>query len=219
MPCVPAKLKLRDRLPKILAWFDEAYPNAECALIHSSSWELLVATILSAQCTDKRVNMVTPPLFAKYPTMQDFAAVAPEVLAQDVRQTGFFNNKAKSIVGAAKRIIAEFGGEVPRTIEELLTVPGAARKTANVVLGSGFGIASGIVVDTHVMRISNRLGFTKEKDPVKIERDLIKIIPKDRWILFSHQMILHGRAFCIARNPKCAECGIETLCYAKDKTV
>jgi endonuclease-3 len=227
MPCVSLKTnprpknaqERRDRLQRVLKWLDVAYPNAECALIHNSPWELLVATILSAQCTDKRVNMVTPGLFAKYPTPPDFAAVRPEVLAQDIRQTGFFNNKAKSIVGAAKRIVSEFGGEVPRTIEELLTVPGAARKTANVVLGSGFGIASGIVVDTHMMRIANRLDLTKQKDPVKIEQDLVKIIPKDRWILFSHQMILHGRALCVARRPLCAECGIEPDCYAKDKTV
>jgi endonuclease III len=227
MPCVGLKTnprpktaqERRDRLQRIFKWLDQAYPNAECALIHGSPWELLVATILSAQCTDKRVNMVTPGLFAKYPTPQDFATVKPEVLAQDIRQTGFFNNKAKSIVGAAKRIMTEYGGEVPRTIEELLTVPGAARKTANVVLGSAYGIASGIVVDTHVMRISNRLDLTKQKDPVKIERDLEKVIPKDRWILFSHQIILHGRALCVARNPRCAECGIVTDCYAKDKTV
>jgi endonuclease-3 len=207
------------RLAEILKWFDKAYPNAQCALEHRSPWELLVATILSAQCTDKRVNMVTPGLFAKYPTPQDFAAVRPEVLADDIRSTGFFNNKAKSVVGAANRVVKEFGGEVPRTMEELLTVPGAARKTANVVLGSGYGIASGIVVDTHVSRISLRLDFTRQTDPVKIERDLVKIVPMDRWILFSHQMILHGRALCIARTPRCAECGIEKLCYAQDKTV
>jgi endonuclease-3 len=206
------------RLQAILKWFDQAYPDAECALIHSSPWELLVATILSAQCTDKRVNMVTPGLFAKYPTIQDFAAVRPEVLAQDIKQTGFFNNKAKSIVGAAKKILADFGGEVPRTMEELLSVPGAARKTANVVLGTSYGLAFGIVVDTHVSRLSQRLGLTKQTDPVKIERDLVKLIPPDRWILFSHQLILHGRALCVARNPKCAQCGIERLCFAKDKT-
>jgi endonuclease-3 len=177
-----------------------------------------VATILSAQCTDKRVNEVTPGLFRKYPTIQDFGAVAPEVLAQDIRSTGFFNNKAKSVTGAARRILSEFGGKVPQTIEELLTVPGAARKTANVVLGTAFGIASGVVVDTHVQRIAHRLDLTKETDPVKIEKDLMKIIPKERWILFSHQIIHHGRAICVARNPKCAECGIEPLCYSKDKT-
>ncbi len=177
-----------------------------------------MATILSAQCTDKRVNMVTPGLFAKYPTIQDFAAVRPEVLAQDVKQTGFFNNKAKSIVGAARKILLEFGGEVPKTMEDLLSVPGAARKTANVVLGTSYGLAFGIVVDTHVARLSQRLDLTKQKDPVKIEKDLVKIIPEDRWILFSHQLILHGRAVCAARSPKCSECGIEPLCYSKDKT-
>jgi endonuclease-3 len=173
------------------------YPDAVCALHHSNPWELLVATILSAQCTDKRVNEVTPGLFAKYPTPQDFAAVAPEVLAQDIRSTGFFNNKARSIVGAAKKVVSEFGGQVPRTMEELLTIPGAARKTANVVLGTA---------------------YTRETDPVKIEQDLIKIVPQDRWIVFSHRIILHGRAICVARNPKCAECAINPLCYAKDKT-
>jgi endonuclease-3 len=177
-----------------------------------------VATILSAQCTDKRVNEVTPGLFAKYPTPRDFAAVRPEVLAGDIRSTGFFNNKAKSIVGAATRIVSEFAGAVPRTMEALLTVPGAARKTANVVLGTAYGIAAGVVVDTHVQRISARLDLTKHSDPVKIERDLMKIVPKEKWILFSHQIILHGRALCVARNPKCAECGLNSLCYAKDKT-
>lgn len=215
-PKTAAERKIR--LTKILEWLGQAYPNAECALTHSSPWELLVATILSAQCTDKRVNMITPGLFAKYPAIEDFAAVRPEVLAQDIKQTGFFNNKAKSIVGAAKKILNEFGGEVPRTMEELLSVPGAARKTANVVLGTSFGLAFGIVVDTHVSRISQRLDLTKQTDPVKIEKDLVKIIPKDRWILFSHQLILHGRAICVARNPKCSECGIESLCYSKDKT-
>ena len=195
------------------------YPGATCALHHNNPWELLVATILSAQCTDKRVNEVTPGLFAKYPTPRDFAAVRPEVLAQDIRSTGFFNNKAKSIVGAATRIVGEFGGKVPQTIEELLTVPGAARKTANVVLGTAYGIASGVVVDTHVQRISQRLDLTRNTEPVKIEQDLMKVVPRDRWILFSHQIILHGRALCVARNPKCAECDLNPLCYAKDKTV
>jgi endonuclease-3 len=207
------------RVKMILAGLDQMYPGVTCALHHSNAWELLVATILSAQCTDKRVNEVTPGLFRKYPTIQDFAAVAPEVLAQDIRSTGFFNNKAKSVTGAARRIISEFGGKVPQTIEELLTVPGAARKTANVVLGTAFGIASGVVVDTHVQRIAHRLDLTKQTDPVKIEQDLMKIIPEERWILFSHQIIHHGRAICIARNPKCVECGIEPLCYSKDKTI
>jgi endonuclease-3 len=207
------------RLMEILSRLEKMYPGATCALIHKSPWELLVATILSAQCTDKRVNEVTPGLFKKYPTPGAFAAVAPEVLAQDIRSTGFFNNKAKSIVGAAKRVVNDFGGKIPRTIEEMLTIPGAARKTANVVLGTAYGIASGIVVDTHVQRISARLDLTKETDPVKIERDLMKIIPQDRWIRFSHEVILHGRALCIARKPKCPECALDNICYAKDKTI
>ena len=208
----------KQRLDEILLRLDRMYPGATCALHHNNPWELLVATILSAQCTDKRVNEVTPGLFAKYPTPQDFAAVRPEVLAQDIRSTGFFNNKAKSIVGAARKVIADFGGQVPKTIEEMLSIPGAARKTANVVLGTAYGIASGVVVDTHVQRIAQRLDLTKHTDPGKIEQDLIKIVPKDRWILFSHQIILHGRALCVARNPKCAACDLNSLCYAKDKT-
>lgn len=194
------------------------YPEARCALEHRSPWELLVATILSAQCTDKRVNLVTPGLFAKYPTPRDFASVRPEVLANDIRSTGFFNNKAKSIVGAAKKVVSEFSGQVPRTLEELLTIPGAARKTANVVLGTAYGIASGVVVDTHVQRITRRLDLTRNTDPVKIERDLMQVIPKEKWILFSHQTILHGRALCVARNPRCAQCLLSSLCYAPDKT-
>ena len=194
------------------------YPDARCALEHRSPWELLVATILSAQCTDKRVNLVTPGLFAKYPTPRDFASVRPEVLANDIRSTGFFNNKAKSIVGAAKKVVSEFSGQVPRTLEELLTIPGAARKTANVVLGTAYGIASGVVVDTHVQRIARRLDLTRNTDPVKIERDLMQVIPKEKWILFSHQTILHGRALCVARNPRCAQCLLSSLCYAADKT-
>jgi endonuclease-3 len=193
------------------------YPGATCALRHEGPWQLLVATILSAQCTDKRVNEVTPGLFRKYPTPRDFAAVRPEALAEDIRSTGFFNNKAKSVVGAAKRLVAEFGGEVPRTMEEMLTIPGVARKTANVVLGTAYGIASGIVVDTHVQRIAARLDLTRNTDPVKIERDLLKIVPEEKWILFAHGVILHGRALCQARSPKCEECGLNEICYAKDK--
>ena len=174
------------------------YPGANCALRHASPWELLVATILSAQCTDKRVNEVTPALFAKYPTPQDFAAASQDELARDIRSTGFFNNKARSLIGAAKTVVRDFGGQVPRTMEEMLTIPGAARKTANVVLGTAYGIPSGVVVDTHVTRIAQRLDLTSNSDPVKIEQDLMKIIPRERWILFSHQVILHGRALCAA---------------------
>jgi endonuclease-3 len=195
------------------------YPAATCALHHSNPWELLVATILSAQCTDKRVNEVTPGLFKKYPTPQDFAAVRQEVLANDIRSTGFFNNKARSIIGAAKGVLEKFGGKVPKTMDEILTLPGVARKTGNVVLGTAYGISSGVVVDTHVQRIAARLDLTKNVEPVKIEQDLMKIIPRDKWILFSHQIILHGRALCVARKPKCTECELNSVCYAKDKTV
>ena len=212
------KAQTQARVDEILCLLNEMYPDVTCALNHTSAWELLAATILSAQCTDKRVNEVTPGLFAKYPTIQDFAAARPEAVAEDIRSTGFFNNKAKSLVGAAQKLMNEFGGEVPHTIEELVTVPGAARKTANVVLGTCFGIASGVVVDTHVQRLSNRLELTKESDPVKIEKDLMKIIPQDRWILFSHQMIHHGRGPCVARRPKCAECRMASICKAPDKT-
>ena len=197
------------RVAEILQGLDRMYPDVTCALTHRTPWELLVATILSAQCTDKRVNEVTG----------DFAVVRPEVLAKDIRSTGFFNNKAKSITGAARKIMSDFGGQVPRTIEELLTVPGAARKTANVVLGTAYGIASGVVVDTHVTRIARRLDLTKQSDPVKIERDLMKIVPREKWILFSHQIIHHGRAICTARSPRCGECLLNTVCYSKDKTV
>jgi endonuclease-3 len=207
------------RVVKILAILDQLYPNATCALTHRNAWELLVATILSAQCTDKRVNEVTPGLFAKYPTITDFAHASQAELANDIRSTGFFNNKAKSVIGAARKITADYGGEVPRTIGELLKVPGAARKTSNVVLGTAYGIASGVVVDTHVQRVSKRLDLTKHSDPVKIEKDLVKAIPESRWILFSHQVIHHGRALCIARKPRCFECALDPVCYAKDKNL
>lgn len=206
------------RIARILETLDRMFPEATCTLHHTNAWELLVATILSAQCTDERVNKVTPGLFAKYPSMEDFASASQAELARDVHSTGFFNNKAKSIIGAAKTILRDYNGEVPRTIEDLLKVPGAARKTANVVLGTAFGIASGVVVDTHVRRIARRLDLTRQTDPVKIERDLMKAIPQDRWIRFSHQLILHGRSLCTARNPKCAECPLNDVCYAKDKT-
>jgi endonuclease-3 len=195
------------------------YPAATCALQHEDAWQLLVATILSAQCTDRRVNEVTPALFRKYPTVLDFAAVSQQELAGDIRSTGFFNNKAKSIIGAARKILSEFGGQVPRTMEQMLTIPGAARKTANVVLGTAFRVPSGIVVDTHVRRIARRLDLTKEEDPVKIEKDLMRLIPEDRWILFSHQMIHHGRNLCVARRPRCVDCPLNMVCYAKDKTI
>ena len=206
------------RITEILKRLDDRYPNVKCALHHNSAWELLVATILSAQCTDVRVNMVTPILFKKYPTPAHFANLQPEELEPDIRSTGFFRNKSKSVVGAARKIISDFGGEVPHTMQDLLTIPGAARKTANVVLGSWFGIAEGVVVDTHVQRISRRLELTKNDDPRRIEQDLMKVIPRNRWIDFSHQIIHHGRAICIARKPKCAECPLENLCHAADKT-
>lgn len=226
MPTPPSKVpkprksaERKQRVGRILEGLDKMYPNVTCALIHSSPWELLVATILSAQCTDKRVNEVTPGLFAKYPTVTDLANANQEELASDIRSTGFFNNKARSVIGAAKRILTEYKGDVPRTLEELLTVPGAARKTANVVLGTAYGVASGVVVDTHVHRISRRLDLTKQDEPVKIEQDLMKIIPRERWILFSHQVIHHGRSLCIARKPRCAECLLDPVCYARDKTL
>lgn len=208
----------KERIEKIFATLDEMFPDAACALRHRNAWELLVATILSAQCTDERVNKVTPALFRKYPTIEDFAAVSQEELAADIRSTGFFNNKAKSVRAAAVKILKDFGGQAPRTLEELTSIPGVARKTANVVLGTAYGIPSGIVVDTHVKRIAKRLDLTRENDPVKIERDLMKIVPQDRWIRFSHQLILHGRGLCKARKPRCAECPLNEICYAEDKT-
>ena len=211
------KLDRRARLEQILAILDQVFPNVTCALYHSNPWQLLVATILSAQCTDERVNMVTPGLFAKYPAMEDFAAATPEALGKDIYSTGFYNNKSRNIIAAAKRILTVYNGQIPTSIEELLTIPGAARKTANVVLGTAFGIASGVVVDTHVSRISQRLDLTSETDPVKIERDLVKILPQSRWIQFSHQLIHHGRGHCTARNPKCHSCPLNSICYAKDK--
>ncbi len=206
------------RISEILTRLDQLYPDVTCALTHSSAWELLVATILSAQSTDVNVNRVTPELFRKYPTVQSFAALTPEQLQPDVRSTGFFRNKAKSVVGAALRVVTEFGGQVPDDMEKLLTIPGVARKTANVVLGSWFKKGVGVVVDTHVHRISRRLELTQEDDPRKIEQDLMKVIPQEKWILFSHQIIWHGRSLCIARKPKCADCPLENLCHAADKT-
>jgi endonuclease-3 len=207
------------RVRAILKGLEEAYPAATCALQHDNPFELLISTILSAQCTDERVNIVTATLFPKYPKPDAFAYANPRELEQDIRPTGFFRNKTKSIMGASKKIIEEFGGEVPKTMPELLTLPGVARKTANVVLGTAFGIASGVVVDTHVQRLSGRLDLSKNTDPKKIERNLMQVIPQEKWILFSHQLIWHGRRVCQARKPKCLECNLERLCYSEDKTV
>ena len=215
----PRTVKERQaRVRGILETLDEMFPDVNCALRHRNAWQLLVATILSAQCTDERVNKVTPGLFKKYPAMEDFARASREELAADIRSTGFFNNKARSLTGAAKTIISDFHGQVPRTMEEMLTIPGVARKTANVVLGTAYGIPSGVVVDTHVQRIGARLDLTRQKNPVKIENDLMTAIPKDRWIVFAHQIIHHGRGLCKARKPRCPECPLDPLCYAKDKT-
>jgi endonuclease III len=224
----PAKAKLSGkkgsgtdpkRVAAILAGLEQAYPNAHCELRHDNAFQLLISTILSAQCTDVRVNQVTQELYKKYKTPKDFACASPAELEKEIRPTGFFRNKTKSIIGASKGIIENFGGHVPRTMEEILTLPGVARKTANVVLGTAYGIASGVVVDTHVQRISNRLDLTRNQDPKKIEQDLMVIIPQDRWIKFSHQIIWHGRRICFARKPNCAVCNLEHLCYSKDKTV
>jgi endonuclease-3 len=207
-----------ERVTEILSRLNQLYPDVTCALTHRSAWELLVATILSAQSTDVNVNRVTPELFRKYPTVEAFAALTPEQLEPDIRSTGFFRNKSKSVVGAAKKIVEEFGGQVPNEIDKLLSLPGVARKTANVVLGTWFKQSEGVVVDTHVHRISRRLELTKENDPPKIEQDLMKIIPRDRWILFSHQIIWHGRKLCFARKPNCIDCALENICHAGDKT-
>jgi endonuclease III len=207
-----------ERVAAILKALDEAYPDAVCALSHRTPWELLVATILSAQCTDVRVNMVTPELFRRFPTPAAMAKAEVPELIELIRTTGFFNNKAKSIKGAAQAIVERFGGKVPETLAELITVPGAARKTANVVLGVSYGKAEGVVVDTHVFRIAHRLDLTKSDTAEKVEQDLMRILPKDHWIRFSHQVIHHGRQVCIARNPKCDKCNLEQLCHSKDKT-
>jgi endonuclease-3 len=207
-----------ERVAAILKALDEAYPHAECALNHRSPWELLVATILSAQCTDVRVNMVTAELFRRFPTPAEMAKASLPELEGLIKTTGFFRNKAKSIQGAARKIIADFGGQVPQTLAELITIPGAARKTANVVLGVCFGKAEGIVVDTHVFRIARRLELAKGDTPEKVEQELMQVIPRDRWISFSHQIIHHGRQVCVARNPKCSACNLEPLCRSKDKT-
>lgn len=202
----------KQRARKIVQVLKRAYPDAKCSLNHTSAFELLIATILSAQCTDERVNLVTADLFRKYRKPADYLEVSPLELQEDIRTTGFFRNKQKSIQGTARMLVEEYGGEVPHTIEELLELPGVARKTANVVLGNAFDIASGVVVDTHVTRLSRRLGFTQQKDPQKIERDLIELIPKKDWVIFSHLLIAHGRKICRARNPLCAECVVEKPC-------
>jgi endonuclease III len=207
-----------ERVAEILKRLDQRYPDVTCALTHRNAWELLVATILSAQSTDVNVNRVTPELFTKYPTVQDFAALTPEQLEPHIRSTGFFRNKSRSVVGAAKKIVADFGGQVPNNMNDLLTLPGVARKTANVVLGTWFKIADGVVVDTHVQRISRRLELTKENEPKKIEQDLMRVIPREKWILFAHQIIWHGRKLCYARKPRCVDCPLENLCHAADKT-
>ncbi|AFL88477.1 endonuclease III, DNA-(apurinic or apyrimidinic site) lyase [Terriglobus roseus DSM 18391] len=207
-----------ERIAAIIDALAKTYPDAVCALHHSNAWELTVATILSAQCTDARVNMVTPALFHAYPTPKAMAHATPEELQPILSSLSFFRMKAKSLVGAAKVVTEEFGGQIPQTMDEMLRIPGAARKTSNVVLGSWYGIASGVVVDTHVLRLSRRLELTLNDDPVKVERDLMQIIPQTEWINFSHRLIHHGRQICEARKPKCVDCSLETVCNSSDKT-
>ena len=201
-----------ERAPVILARLDEAYPDAHVALNFSNPLECLIATILSAQCTDERVNIVTKDLFTKYRTAKDYLAVPEEELKQEIHSTGFFNQKARSIRGACTRIVEAYDGEVPDTMEELLTLPGVARKTANIVLGNGFGKVEGIAVDTHVKRLANRLGFSQQSDPDKIERDLMDVIPRDRWFSATYQIIDLGRSVCRAKKPDCASCAVNDLC-------
>jgi endonuclease-3 len=207
-----ASPELKQRTKKVIQLLKRAYPDAHCSLNHSNAFELLVATILSAQCTDERVNMVTADLFRKYRKPADYLKVAPTELQEDIRTTGFFRNKAKSIQGTARMLIDEYGGKVPATMDQLLELPGVARKTANVVLGNAFGIAAGVVVDTHVTRLSRRLGLTTNKTAEKIEQDLKELVPKKDWVIFPHLLIAHGRKICKARNPLCAECVVERLC-------
>jgi endonuclease III len=206
----PDELKRRTR--EIIRSLKRAYPDAKCSLNHTNPFELLVATILSAQCTDERVNIVTADLFRKYRGPEDYLKVSPRELEKDIQSTGFFRNKTKSIQGASRVLTEEYDGQVPRTMDQLLELPGVARKTANVVLGNAFDIKVGIVVDTHVTRLSRRLALTREKDAQKIERDLVEIVPKKDWVIFSHLLIAHGRKICRARNPFCAECVVEKLC-------
>ena len=202
----------RARVRKIVARLERAYPDATCALGHASALELLVATILSAQCTDVRVNMVTPALFAKYRTATDYAAADPQALEREIQSTGFFRNKTKSIIGMAQALVERHGGEVPDTMEALTALPGVGRKTANVILGTWFKKNEGVVVDTHVQRLSRLLKLTRHDDPVKIERDLMELVPRDRWTWWSHTLIRHGREVCIARRPRCEECVVNRLC-------
>jgi endonuclease-3 len=202
----------RARTAAITGKLRETYPEARCALDHRNPFQLLVATILSAQSTDKGVNKVTPVLFGRYPTPHDLAEAPPDDVKAIIKTTGFFNNKAKSIQGAARKLDLEFDGQVPDTMPELLTLPGVARKTANVVLGSGFGKNEGVVVDTHVARLSQRLGLTAQKDPVKIEQDLMALVPREEWTMFSHLLIFHGRECCYAQKPQCARCSVNELC-------
>lgn len=204
--------ELKQRVRKIISLLKRAYPDARCTLNHANAFELLIATILSAQCTDERVNIVTADLFRKYRKPEDYLKVSPTHLQKDIRTTGFFRNKAKSIQGAARILTEQYSGRVPETIDQLLELPGVARKTANVVLGNAFGVISGIVVDTHVTRLSRRLGLTRQKQAEKIEQDLVEIVPKKDWVIFSHLLIAHGRRICKARNPLCAECVVEKLC-------
>lgn len=202
----------KKRTNEIIKRLKKVYPDAHCALNHTNAFELLVATILSAQCTDERVNIVTATLFRKYRTPQDYLNVSQEELAQDIKSINFFNNKTKSIQGTAQKLVDNFGGVVPQTMDELLTLNGVARKTANVVLGNAFGIASGVVVDTHVSRLSQRLGITTETTPEKIEQDLSELVPKKDWVMFPHWLISHGRSICNARKPKCEECVLNDIC-------
>jgi endonuclease-3 len=207
-----SRVRTKERTRKIIARLERAYPDATCALHHTSALELLVATILSAQSTDARVNMVTPALFAKYRSARDYAAADPRQLEREIHSTGFFRNKTKAIIGMAQALVERHGGEVPDTMEQLVELPGVGRKTANVVLGTWFGKNEGIVVDTHVQRLATLLGLTHETDAVKIERDLMAIVPRGKWTWFSHTLILHGRRVCIARRPKCEECVVNRLC-------
>jgi len=204
--------ELKTRTRDVIRRLKRAYPDAKCSLNHTNPFELLIATILSAQCTDERVNIVTSNLFRKYTKPEDYLKVSPRELEKDIQSTGFFRNKTKSIQGTSKVLTEEYGGQVPHTMEELLELPGVARKTANVVLGNAFEIKSGVVVDTHVTRLSHRLGFTLQKTAEKIEQDLVGIVPKKDWVIFSHLLIAHGRKICKARNPLCAECAVEKQC-------